>query len=352
MPKNIVETKIENGIDYRKCNQCLKFKTLDNFYSNCKNNPNWIDSVCKCCRKDKSTKRQVEFREDINAKSRQKILDKNGLKSPFNYIGNKYSLLKDIKNLLPQNINTFIDLFCGSTTVSINVEANKYICNDSDENVINFLNKCKELNSDEICNRVQSIIDKFEANTEDGYMKLREYFNEGNNDWDIYYALLCNSFNQHLLYNKKGKTDTGYGQGVTNFNFILKKRIKEYIDRISNIKIEFKNQGYKELLKKPLEKDDFVFIDPPYLISSVNYFSRWNKEDEIYLLNKLDELNENGIKFMLCNVLVNKGKTNDILEQWRVKYNTTYVNNDFNRISKSHDKENDVVEVLITNYTK
>lgn len=349
MPKKIVETKIENGISYRKCNQCLKFKTVDNYYSNCKNNPNWIDSVCKCCRKDKSTKRQVEFREDINAKSRKKILDKNGLKSPFNYIGNKYSLLKDIKELLPNNINTFVDLFCGSTTVAINVEADKYICNDSDNNVINFLNKCKELNSDEICNRVQAIIDEFQANTEDGYVKLRDYFNNTNNDWDIYYALLCNSFNQHLQYNKNGKVDTGYGLGVTNFNFILKKRIKEYIDRINSIHIEFTNYDYKNMLDRNFNKNDFVFIDPPYLISSMNYFSRWNKDDELYLLNKLDELNDKGIKFMLCNVLSNKGKTNDILEQWRTKYNTTYVNNDFNRISKSHDKDNDVIEVLITN---
>lgn len=60
------------------------------------------------------------------------IFDKNKLiKSPLNYTGGKFKLLPQLLPLFPDNINTFIDLFCGGCNVGINVKANKIICNDS-----------------------------------------------------------------------------------------------------------------------------------------------------------------------------------------------------------------------------
>ena len=37
----------------------------------------------------------------------------NKIKSPMNYIGNKYRILDQIKVYFPDNINNFVDLFCG-----------------------------------------------------------------------------------------------------------------------------------------------------------------------------------------------------------------------------------------------
>lgn len=38
----------------------------------------------------------------------------NKIKSPMNYIGNKYRILDQIK-VFPDNINNFVDLFCGGS---------------------------------------------------------------------------------------------------------------------------------------------------------------------------------------------------------------------------------------------
>ena len=51
--------------------------------------------------------------------------------SPMNYIGGKYKLLPQLLPLFPQNIETFVDLFCGGCNVGINVQAEKYIFNDN-----------------------------------------------------------------------------------------------------------------------------------------------------------------------------------------------------------------------------
>ena len=42
------------------------------------------------------------------------------IKSPINYIGNKYKLISQIEPLFPRKINKFIDVFGGSGTVLIN----------------------------------------------------------------------------------------------------------------------------------------------------------------------------------------------------------------------------------------
>ena len=35
------------------------------------------------------------------------------VKAPFNYIGNKYRIIDSIQEFFPENINTFVDIFCG-----------------------------------------------------------------------------------------------------------------------------------------------------------------------------------------------------------------------------------------------
>ena len=73
-----------------------------------------------------------------------KILEKNYMKSnfikcPLNYIGGKIKLLPQILPLFPQNIDTFVDLFCGGANVCVNVNAERKIANDNNTNVIGFV---------------------------------------------------------------------------------------------------------------------------------------------------------------------------------------------------------------------
>ena len=105
-----------------------------------------------------------------------------------------------------------------------------------------------------------------------------------------------------------------------------------------------------------LTSSDLVYVDCPYLITvggyERDYRLKWNEENEISLLNKLEELNSNNIKFALSNVLEHKGKINSILSEWCKKYNTHFLSKDYGnwnyQTQKREDKKS--VEVLITNY--
>ena len=52
------------------------------------------------------------------------------IKNPLNYTGGKYKLLPQIIPLLPEKVDTFVDLFGGGFNVGINVAADHFVYND------------------------------------------------------------------------------------------------------------------------------------------------------------------------------------------------------------------------------
>lgn len=107
------------------------------------------------------------------------------IKSPINYIGNKYKLLPDITPLFPKKIDTFIDLFGGSGTVLLNVYANKYIYNDINGYVADTLEGIIDQNYDYIIQMVKETIKEYHLSktNKEGFLKLRDDYNNGKNDW-------------------------------------------------------------------------------------------------------------------------------------------------------------------------
>lgn len=117
--------------------------------------------------------------------------------------------------------------------------------------------------------------------------------------------------------------------------------------------IRFESKDFRELLSRVSEKDSFVYLDPPYLISRAAYNENggWTEQDEIDLLKELDILNEKGIKFALSNVLSHKGKENRIIKEWASKYNLHYLDFNYNNSNyQTKARQYKTEEVLITNY--
>jgi len=90
-----------------------------------------------------------------------------------------------------------------------------------------------------------------------------------------------------------------------------------------------------------LSVQDFVYADPPYLITCATYNEKsWSENEEKRLLAYLDELNDNKIRFALSNVLSTDGKTNNILKQWLDEkgYNCHHL--DFSYKNSNYHKKN------------
>lgn len=275
------------------------------------------------------------------------------IKSPMNYTGGKYKLLNQILPLFPENINTFVDLFTGGCNVAVNVNANKIIANDLCTQVINTYKGIQNNNTEKAIEMIDKVINKYKLTKEnkEGYLELRKAYNDGDKEWHIFYTLLAYSFNNQIRFNKKGEFNMPFGKGRSSFNPTLKKKFEDFSNAIHNKNIKFTNNDFKKLNINKLGENDFVYLDPPYLVTEATYNTGWNEETEKELLSLCDKLNDKGIKFAISNVLEHNGSKNEILIDWSKKYNVNYLNYDYSNCNY-HKKDNGhkSVEVLITNY--
>lgn len=286
----------------------------------------------------------------------------NYIKSPMNYTGGKYKLLPQILPLFPTEINTFVDLFTGGGNIAVNVNANKIIANDNETHVIDiykaFQNGYDSVEG--IINAIESYIAKYNLsidNTE-GFNKLRNDYNSNPFKSNyitstVLYVLICYSFNHQFRFNSKGEFNMPFGKNRSQWNDTMKKNLINFHKAITEKNIIFTNKDFNELKIDKLSSNDFVYCDPPYLITCATYNEKdgWNENSERKLLELLDKLNSQSVKFALSNVLFSKGKTNDILIEWSQKYNVHHLDYTYQNCNyHTKDKESKPDEVLITNY--
>jgi len=278
------------------------------------------------------------------------------IKSPLNYVGGKFKLLPQLLPLFPAKLNRFVDLFCGGGNVAVNVYAKKIYCVDKQKQVIDFLEACKQIPSEYMLEKIDALICKYglSKTNKEGYYKLRDYYNAGNRSWDVFYTLLCYSFNNQIRFNSKGEFNMPFGKNRSSFNPALRSKFIEFVDAVKTMDISFSTSDFRELNYKELGKDDFVYADPPYRISCATYNDGggWTETDDIDLFNLLDYLDKHGIRFALSNVIMNNGRWNELLAEWSNKYavhriDINYGNSNYHRKSKIGQ---DTLEVLVTNY--
>lgn len=83
------------------------------------------------------------------------------IKNPLNYTGGKYKLLPQIIPLLPEKVDTFVDLFGGGFNVGINVAADHFVYNDKCAPVVELLRNFYTHDSEYIHGKVLDIITEY-----------------------------------------------------------------------------------------------------------------------------------------------------------------------------------------------
>lgn len=280
------------------------------------------------------------------------------LKSPMNYIGNKYRLLDQIIPILPKS-NCFVDLFSGGLDVAINyspTNCNTVYCNDVNYHLIDIYKSFQKIDYDLLITILDSKILKFglsKTNLE-GYLNFRDYYNNSDKDSLDLYLLMNYSFNYQLRFNSSHEFNNPFGKNRSSFNDSIRKRLSSFMETINNY--NFSSLDFRDFDYSILQKGDLVYCDPPYSISTGSYndgkrgFNGWCFQDDIDLINLLDDLSAKGIKFAMSNVLIHKGKTNVILTEWSKKYTVHNLDCNYNN-SSYHliNTKSETREVLITN---
>lgn len=273
------------------------------------------------------------------------------IKSPLNYVGGKYKLLKEILPLFPNNINIFVDLFGGGFNVGVNVKADYIIYNDISSQVTELLDYIKCNNIEDILFEIDNYIKQYGLSKENktGYLSFREDYNGGNRTPIKFYTLLCYAFNNQIRFNKNDDYNMPFGKDKSSFNSTLRQKFIDFHSRINSINCISLNSSFEYFNFTKLNNNDFVYCDPPYFnsVAAYNEQGGWTEIHEKKLLDILDELNKKGVRFALSN---NLKYDNKFLEEWKGRYNVHYLNGNYSNCNYHKIDRSKDIEVLITNY--
>lgn len=298
-------------------------------------------------------KQKVIVRKDKWKGEKQK-----NIKSPLNYIGGKYKLLEQITPLFPPQINTFVDLFSGGANVGINVDAKHHIFNDMNSRIIEMFRFFSTQDIDNLVSSVKSRIEEYQLSktNEKGYIEFRNQYNSNPNPLDLY-VLVSYSYNYQFRFNNSMEFNNPFGRNRSRFSPNMENNLRLFVSRLQQLNANFTDNLFHEVDLSGLSTSDFVYLDPPYLITTGNYndgnrgFLNWGIQQEMQMYSLMDQLSDMGIRYALSNVLEHKGKTNDLLKKY-INDSHVYANLlNYNYNNSSYNsKGKGSIELLVTNY--
>ena len=192
------------------------------------------------------------------------------IKSPLNYIGGKYRLLPQILPLFPVHINTFVDLFSGGLDVALNVKANRTICNDINHYVVGLFEYFQQCTIDELLRNIHRKIQEYDLSKQnrEAYNALREDYNSTHSSL-LLFLLVCYGFNHQFRFNSNGEFNNPFGINRSSYNANTEKNLKLMHSIMQEF--EFHKCNFRQLNLDFMGPDDFLYADPPYLISCGSY---------------------------------------------------------------------------------
>lgn len=300
--------------------------------------------------KSKNATEHFEYLFFVEKKDQEEIV----YESPLNYTGSKAKILLDIKSNIPDNLNTFMDLFGGGFNVGINIKANNVIYNDINYMVKDIIQSFRETETVKYIQYIKKTINKFnlEKGNSESYIKARAYYNslpKDARDPKLLFTIILYGYQQQIRFNSKH--DFNNPAGIRWFNDKILEKMISFSRIIKEGRYKFQSNDYLEL-RDIVNNNTFVYMDPPYKLTTGAYndgkrgFNGWDDSLEQELFSFADDLTMKKIPFMLSYVLEHAGKKNTELEAWIKTNNYTLIElGDVLGISGSKRKE-----VLIINY--
>lgn len=270
---------------------------------------------------------------------------------PFvKWVGGKRQLANQIISLAPKKYNTYFEPLVGGGAIFFALEPQNAVINDSNKELMNTYKIIKD-NPNELITFLQ--IHELK-NNEDYFYEIRSM--DRNKDYDsisdiekaartIYLNKTC--YNGLYRVNKLNQFNAPYGK-YKNPVIVDYDNILACSNFLNKADVKIFDGDYKDVLTLA-NKDDFVYLDPPYLpISKTSSFTSYtannfNLDEQIELKNQCDRLNEEGIRFLLSN------SYNEIIMELYKDYEIIIVN--ARRVINSDpSKRGEIREVLIKNY--
>jgi DNA adenine methylase len=272
---------------------------------------------------------------------------------PLKCQGIKTKLVRDIGRLAESSeFNLWVEPFCGSCVVPLNVQPRRAVLSDSNIHIIQLYRDIQsgQLNAGRVREFLHEEGEKLRRAGEAHYYKVRERFNSTPSSLDFLF-LNRSCFNGVMRFNRSGKFNVPYCHKSERFApaYITKitnqvKRIEDVLERLD---WTFAVADFRATLSD-LRPSDFVYADPPYAGRHVDYFNSWSEDDERELAQIL--------KSVPCNFILSTWHSNEfrenklVTENWNAPGFHLFTRKHFYHVGSTEELRHPMIEALITNF--
>lgn len=272
---------------------------------------------------------------------------------PIKCQGIKTKLVPVIKDVVPDSINgTWIEPFCGSCVVALNVQPERAILADINKHIIALYRAIQE--ETVTPGLVRTFLEDEGATLarigEDHYYAIRTRFNTTQEPLDfLFLSRAC--FNGVMRFNGKGTFNVPFCRKPERFSraYVTKivNQVRAFRDIVRGKDWKFIVSGFQDTLHYAAV-DDFVYADPPYAGRHVDYYNSWSDEDEAQLATTLKAL---PCRFLLSTWHSNKYRNNPLITlQWTEADMHIITIEHFYHVGPTEDLRNAMTEALVANY--
>ncbi len=236
------------------------------------------------------------------------------MKTFFRRPGNKSRYLKFILPHIPKDYSTYIEPFLGSGALFLHLEPSKWIINDVNEDIMNIWNhtklSCKRLLK--YFTAFQRIVLKLGEDAQVLTYCKSKTLNIPNMPYDAkraatFIEMTYMTFAGHLICNNKFFFSTLHKNNGLDKLYITSDRYKTNMMNISNYLNSttgiIRQNSYEKILKMA-KRNDFVYLDPPY-IEDFNYQINYNIGEDLSnkflckLFDEVKKLDRKGVKWLM-----------------------------------------------------
>lgn len=285
------------------------------------------------------------------------------IKSPINWVGNKFKYLDIINNLIQnKQYSMVVDLFMGSGNVILNLDckAKKYIGNDKNKLVPTLYKKIPQYTY--TLENLENILNQNNRfSTKESYYTFRDYWNKkyltDNFDKEFIIEtmlLLKMCSNSMVRFNpKEGYFNQGF-RGLGNKKEFFTNTMKDIIiDGLNQLVVHIRNKNfiftnYDFLEYKDDNNDRLLLLDPPYILRKDMYDTDFTEKHDEQLLELISNTKNNFIYF---NYLYRDGVINEKLSNVIEHKNFKLIDINNKTLAGQGRSENikEVQEVIVTN---
>lgn len=251
-----------------------------------------------------------------------------------------------LENIQWSGHGRWIEPFLGSGVVLFSIQPKRAIASDINPHIIAFYQRVYDgtLTPGMVREHLTREGKRLLAEGEDYYYQVRNRFNKKVDPLDfLFLSRAC--FNGVMRFNKKGEFNVPFCRKPDRFRQAYVTKIVNQVSDLCKIakgkEWKFRVGDWRECLTG-LRKDDFVYLDPPYIGRHTDYYNQWSENDAADLAQIAQSL---PCGFALSMWKENKYRSNPYLALWNGVEQRTITH--FYHVGSTENLRNSMEEALL-----